>query len=126
MVPTARALADAWVAYCAKDTSTGEYVHTGEHDPLDQLVDNDPELAWDVILAILDSIEPKPESHLFQILAAGPLEDLLSSHGAALIERVEVQARRAPAFNLLLGGVWRGGMSQAVWERVERCRLTVW
>ena len=48
-----------------------------------------------------------PSHHNFQNLAAGPLEDLLSEHGAALIERVEHEAPTNPAFNLLLGAFGR-------------------
>jgi hypothetical protein len=54
------------------------------------------------------------------------MEDLLSEHGAEIIERVEVEARRNPSFNLLLGGVWQGGMSKEVWARVQSARLRTW
>jgi hypothetical protein len=61
-----------------------------------------------------------------QHLAAGPLDDLLAAHGSALIERIETEARRNPAFNLLLGGVWQNTMSPDVWGRIQAARLEVW
>jgi hypothetical protein len=51
------------------------------------------------------------------VLAAGPLEDLIHDKGDDFIERIELLARRDPAFRLLLRGVWESG-SPAVWERV--------
>ena len=46
-----------------------------------------PEQAWEVILEILDKIDPQPSDKFFQLLAAGPLEDLLAHHGEEFIER---------------------------------------
>ena len=68
------------------------------------------------------------KSSAFQsaILAAGPLEILLAWHGAAFIERVEIQAARDPQFKHLLGGVWRCGMPPEIWERVCRARGVSW
>jgi hypothetical protein len=65
----------------------------------------DPELCYKVILQALRIVPADPGNSIFQALAACPLEDLLAAHGAAMIERVEVEARRNPEFNLLLGGV---------------------
>jgi len=53
------------------------------------------------------------------LLAAGPLEDLLGSHGEALIDEIELKARREPRFRRLLTGVWQNAMSDAIWERVQ-------
>jgi hypothetical protein len=52
------------------------------------------------------------------ILAAGALESMLGSHGARMIDRVEQEARRDPAFKELLGGVWQHGMPDEIWARV--------
>ena len=79
--------------------------------------------AWLVIQAILRHDLTDDQ---MSVLAAGPLETLLSWHGAAPIERVEEEARRNPKFNDLLGGVWRGAMPDEIWERVERARKAAW
>jgi hypothetical protein len=78
------------------------------------------------ILEALGRMDADPSQQAFQVLAAGPLEDLLADHGAAIIVRVEEEARRNPRFNLLLGGVWRNSMTHDIWQRVEAARLTVW
>jgi hypothetical protein len=76
-----------------------------------------PERAWQFICLAVDS--PRCAPH-FGVLAAGALEDLLSWHGEAFIERVEIQARESAAFARLLGGVWRFEMSDDVWQRVQQ------
>lgn len=78
------------------------------------------------VLNALKNTKADPSHHVFQNLAAGPLEELLSRHGAELIEEIEVEARRSPEFNLLLGGVWKNSMSEEVWRRVCAARRQTW
>lgn len=85
-------------------------------EPVDDARDN-PERAWQCILFALDS--PQCSEH-FAVLAAGPLEDLLSFHGVAFIDRVETLARRSPQFASLLGGVWQFQMTDEIWHRVRQ------
>jgi hypothetical protein len=85
-------------------------------EPVDDAREN-PERAWQCILYALD--EPLCAPHL-GTLAAGPLEDLLSYHGAAYVDRVESMAKDNPKFAWLLGGVWQSQMSDDVWNRVQR------
>jgi hypothetical protein len=85
-----------------------------------------PEQRFQAILNALRNTKADPAHQTFQNLAARPLEDLLSDHGPEMIERVEAEARRNPAFNLLLGGVWRGDISEDIWSRVEAARLRTW
>ncbi|WP_310446095.1 DUF6869 domain-containing protein [Thiobacillus sp.] len=85
-----------------------------------------PDQRLQAILNALKNTKADPSHHTFQNLAAGPLEDLLSDHGRDLIEQVETEARRNPNFNLLLGGVWQGGMSEEIWARIQAARLKVW
>lgn len=83
----------------------------------------DAQEAWEMIL----SINERPLSdEAMSVLAAGPLEDLLVCHGQAFIERVEARAHQDPAFNRLLGGVWKNAMSEDVWQRVQAARNEVW
>lgn len=78
------------------------------------------------VLNALKNTRADPSHHVFQNLAAGPLEEPLSRHGAELIEQVEVEARRSSEFNLLLGGVWKGDMSEEIWRRVSAARRQAW
>jgi hypothetical protein len=79
---------------------------------------------WNAILKIL-SLNP-PQS-VIGVFAAGPLEDLIADHGAEFIDRVELEARRSPAFRYLLGGVWPRGGSEEIFSRLEKARgKTVW
>ena len=88
--------------------------------------DKSPEQKLTTILNVLRNSKIDPAHKTFSNLAAGPLEDLLSDHGEEVIDRIETEARKNPDFNLLLGGVWQGGMSEQIWERVQRARLKVW
>ncbi len=98
--------------------------HPGEQQPDDLtgwfefnwLVGDYPEQAWSAILAALE--DPRLEDSL-GVLAAGPLEDLLSNHGEAFIRRVEETAQSNPKFAWLLGGVWQFQMTDDVWRRVQ-------
>lgn len=99
--------------------------HPGEQNPSGELtgwfefnwlVEDYPEQAWLAILAALE--DPRMESSL-GVLAAGPLEDLLSLHGEVFILRVEEMTRSNPKFAWLLGGVWQSQMTEDVWRRVQ-------
>jgi hypothetical protein len=94
----------------------------GEHSMFDACTE-EPEPAWMAILQVLLRDLTVEQTSL---LAAGPLETLLSWHGAAFIDRVEQQARLDPRFNHLLGGVWRQEMSEEIWSRIEKARKEVW
>lgn len=69
----------------------------------DWAVQDYPELAWQAIVTALQ--QPRMDAHV-GLLAAGPLEDLLSRHGPAFIYRVEARARVDSKFAWVLGGVW--------------------
>lgn len=85
-----------------------------------------PELAWLAILEALSQIGPNVSDRRFAVLAAGPLEDLMSEHGKLMIDRVELHARRNPDFARLLGGVWRNDIDAAVWERMGKFAKRGW
>ncbi len=87
------------------------------------MVDEDPERAWRLILRLSDAA---PNIECESILAAGPIEEFLSKHGAAFIERVEQQAAKAPKFNHIFGGVWRLDMDDEVRRRVQAARSETW
>lgn len=87
---------------------------------------SNPEQKLQAILNALKNTKHDPSHATFQNIASGPLEDLLSLHGSELIEQIEIEARRNPAFNLLLGGVWQNDMPSEIWERIQAARLKVW
>lgn len=87
---------------------------TYEH--VQELIRTEPNLAWSVILAVLDRTD---DEFALENLAAGPLETLLGRHGSAFIERVEQRAAVDSKFRWLLGGVWQGTMRDEIWERVQ-------
>jgi len=87
------------------------------HDrELDHLVHKKPLEAWEVILEIL---RINPEEEVLDLLAAGPLENLLSYNGEKVIELVKDRAKLDDNFKNLLGGVWQGGMSNEIWQIVQ-------
>jgi hypothetical protein len=90
---------------------------------LDEAPYHDPELTWRGVLGVL---QHELTAEQFALLAAGPLETLLSRYGCDYIERVEREAAQNPKFNYLLGGVWRCTAPQEVWERVQAVRKETW
>src|SRR5215510_9459776 len=119
-------IADAWVSHWAHHKATGQFSDSYPDADMFDLVRESPFEALEVIFEIMRRIEHQPESELFQVLAAGPVEDLLGHNGASVIKRVEAAAESDPAFKLLLGGVWKGRMSPDIWARVQRARGDVW
>ena len=116
MSDTADELAAEWRKSTEGDASSG-------WSRLDDAAREEPDAAFGAILRAVE-FELTPEQ--LSVLAAGPLEVLLSEHGAAFIERVEAEAAQNARFNYLLGGVWRLGMSEDVWARVQKARHTTW
>ena len=118
-------LAKAWIEmwqYELNDPKRNQYdwVVDLEYD----YVYENPNLAIDLVLEIL-SHELNNETK--EVLAAGPLEQVLSNHGGEIIDRVETLARQDPSFSSLLGGVWQNAMSDSVWERVQKyCNKSGW
>jgi hypothetical protein len=82
-----------------------------------------PEIAW---AAILELLQRDLTDEQFGMLAAGPMEDLLSYHGAEVIDRVEQRAATYLRFKELIDGIWQLMTPDDIWERVERVRGEVW
>lgn len=110
-------LAEAWLACWRLPMNSPEraklqWITVLEYD----LLEDAPEKLWLLILAI----HSKDQSTRAQeVLSSGPLEDLLGRYGASFIDRVEKQTRIDPRFANLLGGVWKGAMSEEIWSRVQ-------
>ncbi len=119
--------AKRWIKYWrSKETLEEGFVDVDGAARVDDLVREDADRGLQVILLILEGIDPQPTSSLFQVLAAGPLEGLLVHHGPAVIDRVEQLAADDRRFNLLLGGVWPSSIAPEVWARVVAIRGEVW
>ena len=111
-------IAKAWIERWSTELESPErkkydWVEELENDA----VYENPDLAIDLVLEILK----QPVSNkVREVLAAGPLEQVLANHGSRVIERVEILAKTNPEFAHLLGGVWKNAMPDEVWERVQR------
>lgn len=123
-------LITAWITYANAEEDTPAYQdNIWAAFQFSDLIRDEPsdggdaEVAWEIILSIN---ERSLSEEAMALLAAGQLEDLLVYHGELFIERVEAQAHQDPAFNLLLGGVWKNAMSEDVWQRVQAARNEVW
>ena len=117
-------LIGAWIAlYRAAEGSHEHQEHVWAHGAISDLVEERPEEAWPLILEILRREE---RESVLAALAAGPLEELLSYHGPAFIERVEAESRRDRRFRWLLGGVWQLLMSDDIWARVKAAAPERW
>jgi len=72
--------------------------------------------AWDLVLEL---VRRAPDEVLGDV-AAGPLEDVVRLHGAALVEWIEGEARRDERFRWALGCVWlsRGALPREAEDRI--------
>ena len=112
------ALAKAWIALQhAERRMRDDDPRFEAHVALDELRATDPERCWSVILKIF---EQDQSDKLLANLAAGPLEDLLATHGEHFIERVETLARQEPRFRFTIQMVWRNSISAPVWARLRK------
>ena len=93
------------------------------HGEFSELVEERPEDAWPLILEIL---RREQDEEVLSVLAAGPLEELLSRHGSAFIERVESEASSNARFRWLLGGVYKLFMTDEIWARVRAAAPERW
>ena len=93
-------LARAWVEQYSKSDRDRDDNFFVLMDFERDLREDDPDRAIDLILEILD-IETNPV--LLSMLAAGPLEDIISM---STIDRIEREAAVNKRFHDLLGGVW--------------------
>ena len=78
-----------------------------------------PENQWKFILSAVGQAESDAD---LCVIAAGPVEDLMSVVGEQFIERVEQRASTNPNFAQMLSGVWRSTIGEAVWKRLRAAR----
>lgn len=107
---------NSWIALCKTDRDTQE--HRDHSWAFDYWFDrrDDVDLVWSFILSVLAKDRSR---QVMEQLSAGPLENLIADHGEEVVERVEAEARRNPAFASLLGGVWQSDAPPHIWKRVQ-------
>jgi hypothetical protein len=89
----------------------------GAYELVNQSIRSGPaNRAWELVLAVL-RLAPDDRLGFF---AAGPLEDLVKQHGAALLATIEAEAERDIRFRWALGGIW---LSESDWPRAVLERL---
>jgi len=116
---------DAWIATAIPEPGTPEWEDNwlAASEVTEWKFTGESDLLWRFVVAACGR---ELSDQVRAILAAGPLEDLLSAFGSDYIERVEELAAKDARFNLLLGGVWRSDMADDVWARVQSVRHEVW
>lgn len=107
------ALARAWVEQYSRSERDQDDNLFAIMDFERDLREDDPDRMIDLILEIL-KIEANPV--LLALLAAGPLEDVIS---AGTIDRIEREARSNQRFRDLLGGVWYYRASDELKTRLD-------
>jgi uncharacterized protein DUF6869 len=73
------------------------------YEALDRLCHDEPDKAWDLVLAIVDAAD---SNDLLETIGAGPLENLLDKHAPQLIGRVEAALADHPRLARALTSVW--------------------
>jgi hypothetical protein len=106
-------LARAWVEQYSKSDRDRDDNFFAMMDYERDLREEDPDKAIDLIVEIL-KIETNPV--LLSLLAAGPLEDVISME---TIDRIEREAARDRRFHDLLGGVWYYRASEELKARLD-------
>ena len=125
--PSPTELAADWIASRVEGADEATSGHLAQFLIVD-FPDEEPELTWEAIQLVIQAF---PEADLYALsendaqrvcglLAAGPVEDLLSYHGPSFIKRFEDAAREDPRMAWVLGGVWQCGMTDEIWNRVKR------
>lgn len=106
-------LARAWVEQYSKSDRDRDGNFYVMMDYESELREQDPGKAIDLIVEILE-IETNPV--LLSLLAAGPLEDVISMN---TIDRIEREAKSNERFHDLLGGVWYYRASDELKARLD-------
>ncbi len=86
---------------------------------IDDMIRGDVESAWPLVRELL---RKAADDRMLAFIAAGPLEDLISLHGWALMERVAEAARSDQKLRRALTGIWVDELPE---ELLRRLRLLV-
>ena len=85
---------------------------------MDTIVAELPELGFKLIVFTLSHFNEPSE---IAYLAAGPLENLVRSHGSQMIDQIEREAAGNARFRFLLSGIWgESSTDPAIWRRIQK------
>ncbi|MDO8292319.1 MAG: hypothetical protein Q7T29_05590 [Gallionella sp.] len=91
-----------------------------------ELPQEQPTLCLSAIVEVLGRIDGSSPNRLLSVLAAGPLEDLLNYNGDAVVDEIDILARKSPEFRLLLNGVWDSDIKPSILARLAKYRGNPW
>ena len=112
--------ADRYLSLISVDEDAyGTHPEVWTADLMFDLVRDHRDMAFEAIRATLARCTT-PEQ--VAMLAAGPLEDLLTEHGPEMIDRVLAEAEASDRFRYALTGVWKNEIKPMVWARLESAR----
>ena len=111
------AIVTAWIAY--QEATEGSRQSDDNEWTVFVAGSNSPDFLWQFIMKTFSRTD---HEEALGMLAAGPLENLLSYWGADYIERIEHLASEDERFKQLLHGVWRLAMTDEVWTRLQAAR----
>lgn len=109
-------LSEEWIKAEEMDDHSSKYNHWSVDYVIELHTDGKLDELWSFILY---TYKQGISNKVIEVLAAGPLEDLLASGGEKYIDEIEDLARKDPKFRNLLGGVWKNAMTDDVWQRVQ-------
>ncbi len=92
-------LASEWLRYA----ESGEDNRSWADESLSNVIDEDPALAWAIILEL---VHRAPSDGALHIVAAGPLEDLIAQHGEEMIAAIEKRVQGDESLRQALLWVW--------------------
>jgi hypothetical protein len=86
-----------------------------------ELVQNEPEKAWPILLAIRKATN---NHEVLSHLAASHFEDLINMHGEKFIARIEELCKNDKEFRHFIGGIWpKENMPQELQDRFKAIAL---
>lgn len=81
-------------------------------EDVEECIDSDPELAWKVLLDVVDRCDPANR----YIVGAGALETFFFQHVVPFSERIEEQLRTNAAFLDAFRFTYMGGVPERIWR----------
>lgn len=119
-IHTVEALADLWLSEHQSDDGDPDDLAWSDMCVFE--LDAHPEVLWAFVLR---AIRKADTAWQVGLVAAGPLEDLLTAHGETFIAPLEDQARRSARIRYALTGIWTQEMPDAdIRARIEAARIT--
>lgn len=88
---------------------------------VDDAIESGPENGWETVMEL---VEHAADDAMFNLVGAGPLEDLIHEWPEELITQVDSAARRNPKFRRCLESVWEMELPPAMQAVVRKYRST--